>query len=562
MKALSPFPRPVSWLALYHLLSQVSFAVPSSSSRWSEWSPWSSCSRTCGGGVAFRSRTCEISGLMIDSQLSDESKTKRTYYSWGDHRLECIGENGQHKLCNVEECPPGSSGYTDQQCSAFNNRLVAGRRSVKWLAVEEHPQSRNPCELRCRSHDSTMTLSFGKMANGTRCGQSSVCINGRCVVVGCDGLVGSTVRADMCGVCGGRNFSCVQVQQMYSSKKGELFNLTAVTVIPSGATSIYIEEHTLNTLSLWDRWPYPAGTNKTAVPVQQKARTSPEDIISAGGALFVHKTQLNGSETLSSKGATRSPVTLAVYLVEKGSPNIRYEYWIPKEGGGHRDVTTDLTNTDVAVLRDGDVARTRPPSSEFFRRAQLSVSSPSDNRIPLSVYQPGRYAETLPSRPGNDAIEVPDRKDFGGGTFHGNEETKRRTKKMKPKKGRCPICHRARNQRRHFCKSDIVVHALVLSFERLDGSLRYDVIISESYRNLLDLQQREFFWVPDARCPCPKLRVGREYVITAQAHNDLLNKESKFVVDSTCFVRRFTERRRKQLERLRETQSRRCNVTT
>ncbi|EEC15147.1 hypothetical protein IscW_ISCW010771 [Ixodes scapularis] len=107
-----------------------------------------------------------------------------------------------------------------------------------------------------------------------------------------------------------------------------------------------------------------------------------------------------------------------------------------------------------------------------------------------------------------------------------------------------------------------VVHALVLSFERLDGSLRYDVIISESYRNLLDLQQREFFWVPDARCPCPKLRVGREYVITAQAHNDLLNKESKFVVDSTCFVRRFTERRRKQLERLRETQSRRCNVTT
>ncbi|CAN8028975.1 unnamed protein product [Ixodes persulcatus] len=284
------------WEPILKLALQVPFAVPSSSSRWSEWSPWSSCSRTCGGGVAFRSRTCQI----------------RKYYSWSDPRLQCTGANGQHKLCNVEKCPPGSSGYTDEQCAAFNDRLVAGRRAVKWLAVEEHPQSRNPCELRCRSHDSTMTLSFGKMANGTRCGQSSVCINGRCVVVGCDGLVGSTVRADMCGVCGGRNFSCVQVQQMYSSKKGELFNLTAVTVIPSGATSIYIEEHTLNTLSLWDRWPYSAGTNKTAVPVQQKARSSPEDIISAGGALFVHKTQLNGSETLSSKGATRSPVTLAV----------------------------------------------------------------------------------------------------------------------------------------------------------------------------------------------------------------------------------------------------------
>lgn len=107
-----------------------------------------------------------------------------------------------------------------------------------------------------------------------------------------------------------------------------------------------------------------------------------------------------------------------------------------------------------------------------------------------------------------------------------------------------------------------MIRASVLALEHIDGSLRYDVAIMESYRNILAIQQREFLWTLDARCPCPKLRVGRDYIITAHALDDLHNKESRLVVDNTSFVRRFTERRHKQLERLRKQQTRRCNQTT
>ncbi|CAN7942577.1 unnamed protein product, partial [Ixodes hexagonus] len=312
--------------------------------------------------------------------------------------------------------------------------------------------------------------------------------------------------------------------------------------------------------ALWDRWPIPAGTNKTVVQLHNTPLGSAEETISAGGALFTHRTEPNGSETLASTGATRWPVTLAAFLMEKGSPNIRYEYWIPKEDNGQRDVKNYVTETDVA-LQDSNATWADLPSSSFYRRAHMSAPWQSDNRIPLAPYHSGWNVEAPTSRPVNDVVGVPDPN--GVVDYKLSCESRfAETPRLHFPPGRCPICHRARNQRRHFCKSDIVVHALVLSLEHLDGSLRYDVGISESYRNLVDLQQREFFWVPDAGCPCPRLRVGRDYVITAQAHNDLLNKESKLVVDNTSFVRRFTERRRKQLEKLRETQAKRCNLTT
>lgn len=124
------------------------------------------------------------------------------------------------------------------------------------------------------------------------------------------------------------------------------------------------------------------------------------------------------------------------------------------------------------------------------------------------------------------------------------------------------MCHRARNQLHHFCKSDIVIQATVLSAERVEGSLRYDVLVAESYRNILDLKHREYLWAADSRCACPRLHVGREYVVMAREQRDFVNKESKLVVDSKSFVRRFTDRRSRQLSRLKKLQDRKCNLTT
>lgn len=538
-----PFPPLLlNWLTLCQMMSQVSIAVASSYLA-PEWSTWSTCSRTCGGGVSSRTRLCQ----------------DRLSYSLSSQWSNCTGHDRQHRLCNKEKCPPGSRDYTDEQCSVFNHRRIAGHRTVEWLAVEDHPQRRNPCELRCRTRDSTMTYSFGKMADGTACGQSRVCIDGRCIDIGCNGMIGSTVRADMCGVCGGRNRSCVQVQQMFSSTQGDLWKYTAVTVIPSGATNIHIEEHTRNSLSLWDHWPVskPSAGPGSNTSLQIPSRDIPpagKTAVIAGGVRFSHKVAPDGSETLTAKGPTKSAVTLAVYLVQTGTPKVRYEYWIPKEGGASGDVTKDV----ITGIPDVDNEGPTPSTKDFYRRARLPWSSPLDNRIPFSEERNSGTARRKSLFPANGVLKQP----YSRWVANDSRRAKHKPRKPKLKKGRCPLCHRAKNQLHHFCKGDIVIRASVLALEHIDGSLRYDVAIMESYRNILAIQQREFLWTLDARCPCPKLRVGRDYIITAHALDDLHNKESRLVVDNTSFVRRFTERRHKQLERLRKQQTRRCNQTT
>ncbi|XP_077514040.1 ADAMTS-like protein 5 [Amblyomma americanum] len=501
---------------------------------WSDWSYWSPCSRTCGGGVTTRARSC-----VARSPLTVTDST------WSN----CSGTLLEHKLCNTESCPPGSADFTDVQCSAFNNRFMGnGRRVSKWYAVERHTQKRNPCELRCRSQDSTMIFSFGKMADGTPCGRSKICIDGRCKDAGCDGVVESGVRFDECGVCGGRNLSCIQVQQM-SSTQGELYKYMAVTIIPRGATNIRVEDDSHNVLTLWDHWPSRSiapnkGISNKTIHWESRKLSGGTSTILAGGTSFTHEMAENGSEALTAVGPTMKPVTLAVYIVKKLNSSIRYQYWVPKEDNGLQSAL----RKSPAELVHRPTAIWQPPTAEHhYRRARLRAGPLLDNAIPFLTNHAVDKSDGLASQPAA-------RNKIG--------RTKHKTNKEKTKKGKCPVCHRPRNQLHHFCKSDVVIQATVLSVEVVEGSLRYDVAISESYRNLLDLQQREYLWAPDRRCACPRLRVGREYVVMAREQRNFANKESKLVVDSKSFVRRFTDRRRRQLTRLRKLQGRKCNSTT
>lgn len=536
-----------SFLLAWLTIGQLDFrmrAVGASSSTphepWSEWSYWSPCSRTCGGGVTRRARTCMTRSLLTTADPL-----------W----TNCSGPLSEYKLCNTERCPPGSEDFTDVQCSAFNNRYMGdGRRIVRWLAVERRTQKRNPCELRCRSEDSTMTFSFGKMTDGTPCGHSKICIDGRCKDIGCDGTVESGVRIDECGVCGGKNLSCVQVQQM-SSTQGELYKYMAVTIIPSGATNIRVEDDSHNVLTLWDQWPSRSIvpnkgiTNKTIVWESRKLSGGTSTIL-AGGTSFTHEMAENGSEALTAVGPTMKPVTLAVYIAKKGNSSIRYQYWVPKEDNVLRSAARGAPTS--LVYRAGTESH---PAEHHYRRARLHAGPLLDNAIPFL----GNHAATgQPATPVatniNDVVQLPAAKPI--------KRTKQKTSKGKGKKGRCPVCHRARNQLHHFCKSDIVIQATVLSAERVEGSLRYDVLVAESYRNILDLKHREYLWAADSRCACPRLHVGREYVVMAREQRDFVNKESKLVVDSKSFVRRFTDRRSRQLSRLKKLQDRKCNLTT
>lgn len=343
----------------------------------------------------------------------------------------CSGPLSEYKLCNTERCPPGSEDFTDVQCSAFNNRYMGdGRRIVRWLAVERRTQKRNPCELRCRSEDSTMTFSFGKMTDGTPCGHSKICIDGRCKDIGCDGTVESGVRVDECGVCGGKNLSCVQVQQM-SSTQGELYKYMAVTIIPSGATNIRVEDDSHNVLTLWDQWPSRSIvpnkgiTNKTIVWESRKLSGGTSTIL-AGGTSFTHEMAENGSEALTAVGPTMKPVTLAVYIAKKGNSSIRYQYWVPKEDNVLRSAARGAPTS--LVYRAGTESH---PAEHHYRRARVHAGPLLDNAIPFL----GNHAATgQPATPVatniNDVVQLPAAKPI--------KRTKQKNKQREGKEGKVP----------------------------------------------------------------------------------------------------------------------------
>ena len=54
--------------------------------KWSNWSEYGSCSKTCGGGMKVRSRTC-------------------TNPAPSNNGTECVGEPEEEKECNSHPCP-------------------------------------------------------------------------------------------------------------------------------------------------------------------------------------------------------------------------------------------------------------------------------------------------------------------------------------------------------------------------------------------------------------------------------------------------------------------------
>ncbi len=65
---------------------------------------WSlgTCSRPCGGGVQRSTRDCN----------------NPTPVNGGKY---CVGKRVRYRSCNIQECPPGTPDFREEQCSFFNN---------------------------------------------------------------------------------------------------------------------------------------------------------------------------------------------------------------------------------------------------------------------------------------------------------------------------------------------------------------------------------------------------------------------------------------------------------
>ncbi|XP_069877014.1 A disintegrin and metalloproteinase with thrombospondin motifs 14 isoform X2 [Dipodomys merriami] len=191
---------------------------------WSSWTKFGSCSRSCGGGVRSRSRSCDNPPPAYGGR-------------------QCSGPTFEYQICNSEECPGPYEDFRAQQCAKRNSYYIHQNAKHSWIPYEPEDDAQK-CELICQSADTGDVVFMNQVVHdGTRCSYRdpySICARGECVPVGCDKEVGSMKADDKCGVCGGDNAHCRTVKGTLG-KASKQAATTKLVQIPAGARHIQID---------------------------------------------------------------------------------------------------------------------------------------------------------------------------------------------------------------------------------------------------------------------------------------------------------------------------------
>nr|XP_006826095.1 PREDICTED: ADAMTS-like protein 5-like [Saccoglossus kowalevskii] len=410
----------------------------------------------------------------------------QTQYQYSLGRSECNGDDRQYRACSWQDCPIGSADYREMQCALYNNREVLGQMVDDWVPYLD---KNVPCQLQCYARDKWFYYNFGKVLDGTRCNPDNIdmCVNGECVHVGCDGILKSDKIEDSCRVCGGDNTSCGHYKNVFKNNmpSSEWFGYNEVAVIPKGSTRIEVIDRSRNYLALMEGSQYIINGNWMI--------NWPGKYLAAGTSIQYQRT-LDGFEKIAASGPTDGDLHVMV-LFREHNPGIEYEYWLPIHVSNAKAVKT--TSYNVTVTQ---------PSIEGGKPFQLPQSD----------------------RGGQSLGDLQNR---------GNEK-KSSTDDAKQER-KCPRCRKVRGSiKTFFCKSDFASHIQVLSKKLMNDQTRYDVSVIQTYQNQFILTHREYLWVPNT-CDCPRLRTGKEYLVTGNLKTNFKDGESRFVITDKNFVRKW-----------------------
>lgn len=194
----------------------------------------------------------------------------------------CTGKRAIYRSCNVTPCPPSSEcdglctytiktflftfnifnelfflsqgkSYRQEQCELRNGPQTdpkGVKTFVEWVPKYAGVLPKDVCKLTCRAKGTGYYVVFSQrvrfnffffchgafnetqvkmiltvpprqVVDGTECRpySSSVCVKGKCIRTGCDGIIGSKLQFDKCGICGGDSTGCIRVVGNFTKKR-------------------------------------------------------------------------------------------------------------------------------------------------------------------------------------------------------------------------------------------------------------------------------------------------------------------------------------------------------
>ncbi|KAM6942660.1 A disintegrin and metalloproteinase with thrombospondin motifs 18 [Xenentodon cancila] len=272
--------------------------------QWSAWSQWSDCSRTCGGGVMYRERSCSSPRPQNNGKF-------------------CPGSSRLNQLCNTQPCLLSAVDFRAQQCAEYNSKPFRGWY-YKWKPYTK-VDDEDVCKLYCIAEDFDFFFAMSsKVKDGTLCyhHKGDVCIDGACEAVGCDQILGSQASLDACGVCQGNNSTCKIFKGQYTLQHRANEYYSMVTV-PAGARSIHLQEMEVSTSYLAAR------SLKRKYYLTGDWTVDWPGKFHFGGTVFDYQRSFNKPESLYAAGPTNETLVFEILLQGK-NPGVVWEYTLPR----------------------------------------------------------------------------------------------------------------------------------------------------------------------------------------------------------------------------------------
>ncbi|XP_051993623.1 A disintegrin and metalloproteinase with thrombospondin motifs 5 [Xyrauchen texanus] len=323
---------------------------------WSSWGPWGLCSRSCGGGVQFAHRLCN----------NPPPRNNGRY---------CMGKRAVYRSCNVIPCPSTSKSFRQEQCEVRNGPQTdpkGVKTFVEWVPKFAGVLPKDVCKLTCRAKGTGYYVVFSKrVIDGTECRpySSSVCVKGNCVRTGCDGIIGSKLQYDKCGICGGDSNSCIKVDGNFTKKsKG----YTDVVKVPEGSTHLKVRQYKPKGQTRYTAYLSLRRPGGDYLLNGKFMISTSETIIPLNGSVLNYSGWSQRDDSLHSMGPGALQESLVVQILATDSKkplDIRYSFYMPLKmplppRTSPTSVATAAALSSVEILVfTTEVPSTEPPST-------------------------------------------------------------------------------------------------------------------------------------------------------------------------------------------------------